>query len=92
MKQHTATPWEVSDPGDDEGVFICKVGELNTCLAAYVAKEDADFIVRACNTHESLVEACKSMVEAWDKTGPIGYVPFLAIQRIRLALLMAGEK
>jgi hypothetical protein len=55
--EHTATPWEVTDAGDDVSFDIDafdKEGRWATLATAN--KADAKFIVRACNAHDALEE------------------------------------
>lgn len=54
MEKHTPTPWEARNGS------IYPVKSDGTAIAQFVIKqEDADFIVRACNSHEELLEALK---------------------------------
>ena len=52
-QNHTPTPWELGERGI-----------LNSTRDVYIAQTafespDAEFIVRACNSHYELLEACK---------------------------------
>ena len=65
--KHTTLPWEVEGQGQ-EVVGILAIGDNK-----YVAKlsgwhkksqdANAEFIVRACNAHEELLEACKATMK-----------------------------
>ena len=73
--EHTETPWEVSQPYCDSGpvqgeyrvrpvnsqqghiIAVCRDLALNSNKATAAA--NATFIVRACNSHDALVEACE---------------------------------
>lgn len=73
MSEPTPTPWHVTltpagkevewvlwGPRDDNGISQF-VGLTKAAFAtrAERAKANAEFIVRACNAHEALVEACE---------------------------------
>ena len=77
--KHTATPWKLSKNGDVEtirifcknGYEVCRASDLpsvfgNNRYGDGGTKEqeaNAEFIVRACNSHDALVEACQEMFE-----------------------------
>lgn len=52
--QHTPTPWRVGDAGAT--VFAPK-SHSPLMVAQRLKRDDAAFIVRACNAHDALVEA-----------------------------------
>jgi hypothetical protein len=77
VSKHTATPWKAQKPRgpqhaidrkweivapdpDGHGEMVV-VGEHTgiECLT----KENAEFIVRACNAHDNLLAACKAVLE-----------------------------
>lgn len=77
-KPHTPTPWEFVDAetaGTDmggfkssvDGAFVCKFGD---CTAYYPIEgeppcpADAQFIIKAVNSHASLTEAVRVLSEA----------------------------
>ena len=55
--KHTPTPWFVS-----EGCILTKDLPLSNCRPQDLVplQENAPFIVKACNAHEELLEACKA--------------------------------
>lgn len=65
---HDATPWTVQaknscyrvTPSDNEFYTIAKVSGFNFQMA----KANAQFIVKAVNCHEDLLEACKMALDA----------------------------
>ena len=73
--KHTPLPWKkeifngeliVQDDDTNEYyVYICD------CSSEFMSQEEeeanAEFIVRACNSHYELLEACKRTVEMFDK-------------------------
>ena len=67
----TPGPWACYEGWDDHWVVIAPDG--TGCLAETInypnSKEDASFIVLACNNHDALVEALKGLVkvnEEWN--------------------------
>lgn len=63
MSKHTAGEWGIG-PVMDESFVIIEVG--GTFVAQTVGGNDeanAEFIVRACNAHDDLLEALKAIVE-----------------------------
>lgn len=54
MSKHTPLPWQA-----DGEVVYTTVGEDETVADCWEAS-DAEFIVRACNAHDDLLEACKA--------------------------------
>ena len=69
--KHTATPWECEFDGPPYRIYHVE-GGLNAQIAYVdgvtqhgdIAKANAAYICRACNSHEALVEALKHCVEA----------------------------
>lgn len=73
--QHTATPLyyysadgyirttEAPLDGCVQGVALCRPGQTGTGPEQFERRE---FILRACNSHEALVEALKAMVQQRD--------------------------
>ena len=62
---HTPTPWRSSFPSYVIGGGI-KICQLKGIYINNPNREaDAEFIVRACNSHDELLEACEKLV-AWD--------------------------
>lgn len=85
---HTPTPYRVLDGAitceqvNDYGNFI-----VVSCDRERTAQDDATlaFIVRACNSHDALVEAAATLDEVWDHWCG-GDVPPALQQRILAAL------
>lgn len=76
---HTPTPWEIADYGFNDGFIILspKVSETGLRCLRPVAdidhgsnrdqkRVDSEFIVRACNNHEKLLEALKDILSDHD--------------------------
>lgn len=68
--QHTPTPWHLSEPPlkenfiyDEDGLLIADVNGFFKREAAENSA-NADFIVRACNAHDELVEALENLQHA----------------------------
>lgn len=59
MSAHTPTPW-VIDPLYKAEVLTSDLRELVTCWSEE-CESNAEFIVRACNSHEALVEALRAV-------------------------------
>ena len=57
--EHTPTPWKISTITADE--VSSEKGVVCECFGVTQEEEfaNAAFIVRACNAHDELVEACK---------------------------------
>jgi hypothetical protein len=56
-QRHTPTPWHIDEHGD----IRCENDSVICDLAGYSdAKENAEFIVRACNAHDDLVAITKA--------------------------------
>jgi hypothetical protein len=69
MSNHTPTPWlaEVCEYGATEFDILSLDGKKETRVAAEVSKQDAAFIVEACNAHERLVRERDELVTALRK-------------------------
>ncbi len=58
-QKHTPTPWEVSYYDyDNNGPIYC-IENVTRSTTPEEHKANAEFIVRACNAHDDLVEALK---------------------------------
>ena len=104
---HTATPWKVIKTSDTKivrqgneqstiGIWskdeCIDIAYLRVGMASRVNESNAEFIVKAVNSHEALVEACKSL-EQFETTPDkdVVTISYKAIQRAREALKLAGE-
>lgn len=72
MSEHTKTPWEVNTEAGPQirevfsgDTLICDCGVSG--LEPIETEENTRFIVRACNAHEALLEACKNLVDMDDR-------------------------
>jgi hypothetical protein len=54
--KHTATPWRLNNNVD---IYAEDKENRTLMLGAIINKNNASFIVKACNSHEALVEALK---------------------------------
>ena len=72
MKEHTKTPWEIdfANPemvyteyvdSDGASTYICDCDSDILPQKEYEA--NAAFIVRACNCHDSLINACEALIK-----------------------------
>ena len=71
--QHTPTPWTYGNGNITHGLVIYEPdsGKMVLHDAVYLSEEDAEFIVRACNAYDDLLEALERIahgadVEPWD--------------------------
>lgn len=94
-KKHIELPWNIhSDWGDTCG--ISNTNEKNVC--SLLDKEEAKFIVRACNNFYPLLEACKAIEAnleykrklAIDRGVSIAYSPIE--EKLRQAIKAAEEE
>ncbi len=76
MSKHTKGKWEVMD----EYFVACNSGVIaKTYLGVPASKKveakwkaNADFIVRACNSHDELLEACKKAISTFKNDSHYG--------------------
>ena len=61
---HTPTPWHLHKVSERD----YNIGDSNdSCIAtAYWNEANAEFIVKACNSHDALLEALKAFEHAFD--------------------------
>ncbi len=65
MSEHTATPWTCN--ACPSGIWnLCADNDIATDLGYVDTEADAEFIVRACNVHDELVDACVAALRALD--------------------------
>lgn len=79
---HTRTPWEY------DGKFQICIPHKDGTTCFRTMKEDAEFIIRAVNSHYELLEAAKIILRDLHKLGAIGPV---SVQSLTL-LVNAIEK
>lgn len=77
MTQHTPTPWEDIEGEPYHGIEI--IDGNGHCFMA--TKEDRAFIVRACNSHDALVEALEWVINRQDVTEAIKNYCHLALAK-----------
>lgn len=85
MTEHTRTPWAMECVSDACRVTIGK-GRQKWILARLATKQipetevaaNAEFIVRACNNFDALLEACKIALECAETGNPNGWRNLLA--------------
>jgi hypothetical protein len=105
--QHTAGPWICDDyynPGSSPEIRMNGIRIARMCSAAIgkgqtqrqqEQKANAEFIVRACNSHDALLEACKAIkqaIEDTDKDGLIRDDFIFAQAEAAIALAEPAEK
>lgn len=54
MSKHTSTPWQTVDSVHDGRCHIATTGDTPRSIALCQKEEDAEFILRACNSHDAL--------------------------------------
>jgi len=57
--EHTAGPWVINENGDE--IIRADHGDL-VAFVEGIEQKDLKFIVRACNSHDELLAACKEFV------------------------------
>lgn len=86
---HTPTPWRIGDAGHT--VFGPPNGNPSPKIVAYdLMRDDAHLIVRAVNSHHTLVEALQALLKAgamFNAWGDYGSHP--AAEQARAALALA---
>jgi hypothetical protein len=81
MSKHTPGPWQarqngkiITIDGDVNGSYYYGIAQINArgdCDKGIPSKLDranAEFIVRACNSHDDLLEACKTALHEMRNT------------------------
>ncbi len=63
---HSKLPWKISGTSWLIDAYTGVIVNVNDC------KEDAEFIVRACNSHDKLVEALKEVISCFPHNVPVG--------------------
>lgn len=63
MKNHTPTPWHLAGDSlivEEHGISIAQM--LNRGTETPSPRANAEFIVRACNSHDALLDACQEAI------------------------------
>lgn len=99
--KHTATPysithqtgsdfsWDIYSKQSVSGFPVATCGQQKA--TDDICQANAEFIVRACNSHSALVEACKSLIRSYEYHCPDAKDQSLAIKNAKQALAQAGE-
>jgi hypothetical protein len=69
MGPKTERRWYEAKMGDQQGLIISEVTGEN--IAVTYKKENAAFIVKACNLHDEIVEACQMLIDRLNYHGSI---------------------
>lgn len=93
MQKHTPVPWEIATvaPKSAPTAFFIKRGivsiaQMNGPCDLYMnAREDAEFIIRACNVHHELLDFIK------DIRPFLGYDPEATLHKRADALIAKAE-
>jgi hypothetical protein len=86
------TDYDVHEPEPEVGMFD-GAEPLHGPNSGFT-KEDAEFIVRACNSHYQLLEACKSLLpilEAVRYTAGLGKTQMERVEKARAAIALASN-
>ena len=101
--KHTTTPWvyhsgmvwkdgpDVFPQGDRDGVPIARMDRETDETVPTERDANAEFIVRAVNVHEELVEACRLLI-AWDESHDNASLISTATSKARAAIAKAEGK
>lgn len=97
--KHTQTPWEVRKASaghsaiTGEHYFDYILEPLNVMVERTTGEEskDAAFIVRAVNSHEELLEACRESLILFKHLGKLP-ADFLAVELLEKAIAKAEGK
>ncbi len=96
LKDSTPRPWRTSEAGGR--AYVEANSRVAICDCGRGAAANAALIVLAVNSHERLVEACKTFCKAWDEDTLVPNTPRIApadalamVQAARAALAAAGE-
>ncbi len=87
--KYTKTPWSCkTTPGSDHTLCTVFSVPAGKGVARHVVPEDAAFIVRTCNSHEALLEACKIALDKMEDYAPKMWGEEIA--RIKAAIAAEG--
>ncbi len=64
MSEHTAAPWRQEFMGVSDRVGIYDIVTDTKLIAENVNEDDAEFIVTACNAHDTLTQQRDELVQA----------------------------
>lgn len=89
--KHTLGPWHKDNSHDEPyyEIWHGKIGDWDRKLIAeYVKEANAEFIVKACNSHDELVKACERILP----TIVVNHMNGAAFNNFKQALAKAGGK
>lgn len=95
--KHTATPWHTTSSSMGVHTYVeARIGggvvqEIASCgptEGPEGSSGNAEFIVRACNSHESLLAACKAVDSEIELTG---HVSQSSVEMVRAAIIRVSE-
>ena len=71
---HTLVPWMLSDSHglcvvSEKGVVADLEKSRTSAESSEESRANAEFIVRACNSHDALLAACKALMTRFEHTG-----------------------
>ncbi len=92
MSKHaplTPLPWFVYDRGIGCEIVAEDQECINREFRDTFSKEDAEFIVRACNCHGELLEALRRVISWEDHTNRLEPIPVPIADEIRAAIAKA---
>jgi molybdopterin synthase catalytic subunit len=88
MNTHTSIPWRAELNASNP---TSRIIHRNTVVAHCSNRQDTLFIVRACNSHRPLLEACEAFVEAFKDSADFADCP-LAKARAAIAEVKGGAR
>ena len=77
--KHTELPWKIHYDGEDYMIYNDKDEPVGDIMSIFeytgqtidIQRENAEFIVKACNEHYERIEREKKLIEALDKIGAV---------------------
>lgn len=73
QSKYTPLPWKISknEANWDSNIIYDALNPIAECNGIMLnAEENAQFIIRACNSHYNLLEACKKSLYDCEHAGP----------------------
>lgn len=94
IPKHSPTPWHKGSPHPDikatQVVLFDKHGYEDGLIAEFLSENDADYAIRAVNSHDELVEAINGLMSAHEaENTEMSLAIGMAICKLRAALLKA---